>query len=399
MWSNLVNATGNALQEVWDTMYGKEGNKMGKFRFMLMGTAAVGLTAVAVAPAFADEVEKSVTLAGQVSRVLAIVDDGTNTQIYGVDNDHSSSRLMFTGEAASKTLTATAYVEFDVVGNEHADQDTGNSTTLGMRHSYVSLKNGLGELTIGYTDTAAADAATLSFSEAAGDGSTFADPVFGGVQFIASTSTASYEENAAVLSGVTPGDKLDDYSSGRANTVKYTSPDLSGFTVLVSADSDSADGVGSQLGGQVRYSADYDGTKVMAAVAGASTGASSTTYAHTLSGGVAVKLANGLNAMVGGGTKEAKAAGRNDPEGWTAQIGYDASMVDAGETSFMVMYESNEDKDANGEDYESVAVNISQSLSDYGTTVYAGVQNFEYKTATTNYRDITAGWVGVRVAF
>ena len=38
-------------------------------------------------------------------------------------------------------------------------------------------------------------------------------------------------------------------------------------------------------------------------------------------------------------------------------------------------------------------------MPDYGASVYGGIQNVEYDTPTTNYDDLTAGWVGVRVNF
>ncbi|MBT6406707.1 MAG: hypothetical protein HOK06_03820, partial [Rhodospirillaceae bacterium] len=53
---------------------------MSKFKMMLLGTVA-GITAVASAPASAGEVEKTVSVAGQVARQVMIVDDGVNTTI------------------------------------------------------------------------------------------------------------------------------------------------------------------------------------------------------------------------------------------------------------------------------------------------------------------------------
>lgn len=371
---------------------------MSKFKLMLLGTVAAGLTAVAVAPASAGEVEKSVKIAGQVSRVLVIGDDGVETDVYGIDNDNASSRLKFTGQAKSETLTAKAYVEFNVVGQENNGQDT-NGSGITMRQSYVSLQNDMGTLSLGYTTTAFHGATTSSFS-GIGSGSTWGDPVFGGLSFRAKGVTTALESSGSTAAtGLQTGDLDDYFTTGRENTVKYTSPKFNGFQVLVSADAAGQDGVGADVGGRIAYSADYDGTKIKASLGATSTAASSTSQDSIVGGSIAVELANGLNAMIAGAQKSIATTGRSDNDGWTAQIGYDAKMIDAGETSFMVMYEENNDKSANGDKFESIAVNVQQSLKDYGTDIYAGVQNFEYKTTTTNYQDITAGWVGVKVKF
>ncbi|MHA1598861.1 MAG: porin, partial [Alphaproteobacteria bacterium] len=337
---------------------------MNTFRIMLLGTVAAGLTAAAVAPASAGEVEKSLKLAGQVSRVLVVADDGVSSDVYGVDNDNSSSRLKFTGMAKGEDLTAKGYVEFNVVGEENTGQDT-NGKTLAMRQSYVSLQNDMGTLSLGYTTSAGHGATTNSFS-GVGNGSTWGDPVFGGLTFRAEGVTLATESSAdsSVSTALQVGDVDDYFTTGRENVVKYSSPKFNGFQAFVSADAAGADGVGADVAAQLKYSADYDGTKIKAAIVGVNSGASNTTWNDMIAGSVAVELANGLNAMIGGGKRSANASGRNDNDGWTAQIGYDASMVDAGETSFMIMYEEQNDKQSNGSNYETVALNIQQSLKD-----------------------------------
>lgn len=370
---------------------------MSKFKMMLLGTVA-GITAVASAPASAGEVEKTVSVAGQVARQVMIVDDGVNTTIYGADNDNSSSRLKFTGQAKSETLTVKAYAEFNVVDGETTTQNTGNGSTFAMRQSYVSVANDMGTLSVGRTTAAGYTGGGKSFS---GVGThAWSDGGMTDINFIAVGTTAGMETPAYTASGVTIGTENDSYVLGRVNTVKYASPSFNGFAFQIGMESSGTDSMGSSASGQISYSADYDGTKVAAAVSGNNSAAGSTTIDSEIQASLAVELANGLNGGAGWGKNDRVGTSTvNDPEGWNAHIGYDAAMVDAGETSFKISYEENEDRSVNGDKYEALALHVEQDLSAYGASIFGSIENHEYSTVALKYQDITAGWVGLKVSF
>jgi len=359
---------------------------------MLLGTAAVGLTAAAMAPASAGEVEKTAGFGGHVNRDVQIIDDGDNTIIAHDDAGTAQSRFKLWGEAKSETLTTKAYIEMAATGNADGDQAAGSSgSSIGIRHSYLSLSNNMGTLTMGQTDPAGNAGTTASLSGAAGYG------YYVGTGLIEAghvTKGTGATDGAQGTLGLTGNDLYDDFTQSRDGVLKYDSPDFNGFGVTIGTK------IGNQHGADLTYSADFDGTEVAAQVSYINSAAASTTFDHTAAGSVAVKLASGLNAAVGYGQKGRQSgSGISDPTLLYVELGYDASVIDAGGTSVNVAYQKTDDLSSNGSESETLALNVVQSLSDYGTVLYAGVQQMKHDTTAADFEDITAGWVGVKVAF
>ena len=147
----------------------------------------------------------------------------------------------------------------------------------------------------------------------------------------------------------------------------------------------------------VRYSGDFDGTKVRATAAWGSRGAAATD--NEVGGSVAVALAGGLNGSVAYSQRNlnsdvAANTGLNDPEMWGASLGYKM-----GANGITAWYQSVEDLGANNNEAKSYAVVVQHVMKDYGTTIYGGIQNVDYDTTATKYDDLTAGWVGIKVTF
>lgn len=372
---------------------------MSKFRMMLLGTVAVGLTAAA-APASAGEVEKKMTVKGQVNRVVIAIDDGANEYVAGEDNDSSGSNIKFDGSAKSETLTVKAHLNVNFEGANAVGPTVGTTSKQAVSYSWVSLANDMGELRIGEVKSSNKSVMGTSLGNYGQSG--FADPVSNTLGFNAVGSDQSIESGGSA-SGVTLGTVANTFGNGAVNAIKYISPKFNGFQIGadISSKNNTDSAIGSGASGTVTYNADYDGTKVKAVIGAGTHAASSTSSDGNYSGAVAVKLASGLNAAVAYGKQDLNSSqtGRSDPDGLSVQIGYDAKMIDAGTTSFQVLYYEINDNSANGDKYESTGVNIQQSLSDYGTTIYGGVRQWEYTTTATKYQDITAGWVGVKVAF
>jgi hypothetical protein len=364
---------------------------MTNFRMMLLGTAAIGLTAAAMAPASAGEVEKTTGFGGHVNRAVTFVDDGDNTTMNHEDNSASMSRFKLWGEAKSESLTTKAYIEARARGGQDAQGAGDTASALSIRHSYLKLSNNMGSLTMGETDPAGDGGMTASLSGAAGYGTYVGTSVVGNHSHIVTGAGAT---NGTQGSLATTGNDLSDYTQGRRGTLRYDSPDFNGFSFAAGTS------VGAQNGVEAAYSADFDGTEVVVQIAHHNTAANSTTVQDTTAGSVAVKLASGLNAAVGYGQQDKNSGNTNkDADNIYVELGYDASVFDMGGTSVMANWQRIEDATTTGDSTKMLSLNVVQSLSDYGTTVYAGLTQMQYDTAAANYEDITAGWVGVKVAF
>lgn len=374
---------------------------MSNFRIMLLSTAAVGLVGALASPASAGEVEKSASFGGHVNRTLTILNDGDSTDLMSGDNGASMSRVRFQGSATSETLTTKAYIEVRARGNR-SNSSTGTAasgTSLSMRHSYVSLSNNAGTLVLGDTNPAGDlnGWASGMFSGAwhGVDGDTLNGGEFG--SFLVKNAGSSTGQEESTMTSVSPGHTM---SSGRGGVVRYDSPDFNGFSFSagIKGGADAAEESSVSLG----YSADFDGTKVAFGYGFTNRAGSDATYDafHSVGGGV--ELASGINAHVGYFKKDNAASGSViNPTIWTVDLGYNMSVVDAGQTSVNVTYSQQDDGLTVNDDLTWYGLNVAQELSDYGTSLYGGISRAEYSISgnATTYEDLTAGWVGVRVTF
>lgn len=370
---------------------------MSNFRKMLLSTAAVGLAGVLATPASAGEVEKSASFGGHVNRTVSILDDGNATKLQSSDSGVSMSRLRFQGSAKSETLTTKAYIEFRARGGM-SNNNVGTGATanqISMRHSYVSLGNSMGTLILGDTNPAG-DLNGWASGQFSGSGFGMdGDTLSGGEEttFLLTTSTADGAE-AGTLAGVSPAMTM---SSGRGGVIRYDSPTINGFNVKASlkGGADAAEEPSISVG----YSADYDGTKVAAGYGYTNRSGSNAAEDASHSVGAGVLLDNGLNFHGGYYVRTATNANTIERTMWVADVGYNMSIVDAGATSVKVTYAEQEETLVVNDDMEWYGISVQQELSDYGTSLYGGISNAEYKRPALNYEDLTAGWVGVRVTF
>jgi hypothetical protein len=371
--------------------------KMSNFRKMLLSTAAVGLAGVLATPASAGEVEKSASFGGHVNRTVSILDDGNATKLQSSDNGVSMSRVRFQGSAKSETLTTRAYIEFRARGGM-SNNNVGTGATanqISMRHSYVSLGNSMGTLFLGDTNPSG-DLNGWASGQFSGSGMGMdGDTLSGGEEttFLLTTSTADGAE-AGTLAGVSPAMTM---SSGRGGVVRYDSPSINGFSVKASlkGGADAAEEASMSVG----YSADYDGTKVAAGYGYTNRSGSNAAEDASHSVGAGVLLDNGLNFHGGYYVRTATNTNTIERTMWVADVGYNMSIVDAGATSVKVTYAEQEEALVVNDDMEWYGISVQQELSDYGTSLYGGISNAEYKRPALNYEDLTAGWVGVRVTF
>ena len=363
---------------------------MSKFRFMLLSTAAVGL--LAASPVSAGEVEKSMSVSGHVNRAIVIADDGDSTTVGQIDNTNvSGSRFRIGGSAKSESMTIKTMTELGVQANGGANSEANtSSTSINLRHSYISVGNDMGTLYVGHT-WAADWLATSNSLSGTGNAGFYDGHTVGGetLQVKSDTDTTN--------AGVSVGTVSANYTGYRKTNVKYVTPDMGGFKAEVGfAENDRG-------AASIRYSGDFDGTKVVGTVAVGSR--SSDLVEKDFGGSVAVGLAGGLNASLAYSKRDlsnnASNSGLKDPDMWAASVGYKM-----GANGITAWYQTNDDFTTNttaaainGNESETIAVVVQHNMADYGTTLYGGIQNTEFDANGTDYEDVTAGWVGIKVTF
>ena len=364
---------------------------MSNFRLMLLSTAAAGLVAVAVSPASAAEVEKSMSVSGHVNRVIIVTDDGENTTVGQNDNGQvSQSRFRIKGSAKSESMTISTLTEIGLGGNRFVDnQADASSTGITLRHSAISIGNGMGTLTVGHTSTAGA------YFEGNNLGGT-GNSGFHDGSVISGQLLHTKNDTGTVTSTVSVGSVATQFTGGgnRHTNVRFDTNNMGGFSAAVGYSEDD------HAAGGVKYSGDFDGTKVIASVGWQSEGSTSA-IDNRWGGSVAVKLAGGIDLALGYSKRDlnnnvAGNTGLDDPTHWGAAIGYTM-----GANAIQAQYGVTNDLGANNNEATLMQLVVEHRMNEYGTSIYGGISNVDYDTASTatQYDDLTGGWVGIKVSF
>jgi hypothetical protein len=180
---------------------------------------------------------------------------------------------------------------------------------------------------------------------------------------------------------------------GRDERIRYDSPTFYGVTGSVSYINDG--------GGDfaARYSAQLDAFKLAAAAAFSNPGSTSDTIDDQLSGSVSVLHDSGLNATVAMGVRGHKQAGRDDGGFFYTKFGYRARWCPLGVTSLSVDYGRYSDIGQNGDDADTIGLQMVQDLQEWGTEMYLGCRFHTLDRNGTDYDNINSLMVGMRVKF
>jgi hypothetical protein len=364
---------------------------MTNFRKMLLSTAAIGLTSVAVSSAYAAEVEKKFAWSGQVNRAISMVDDGQETTTAHSDPTLiGQSRARMVASAKSDSMTIGAYVELAMSQGSNSTSQASGSDSFKLRHSAVNISNSMGQIIIGQT-AHADEAFTGVRMDGVGDAIGHSGGVASGMKFFNTTTKVATAQG--VTAATAHGGAM---STGRKSGISYKSPTFNGFKLHVSHSEHQS---GS---GNIQYGGDFGGIKVKA---GAGLGyLGSDTIDQREQYGVGFKLANGLSLGYSYRTEELASlentANNSDPHQHFLLVGMDLPNVSAlGNTAVAVAYRDSQDQALNGDDYKGYSFLVQQSLSDYGTSVYGGFQNLTYDTTLNNFDDIRVLFMGMKVKF
>lgn len=350
-------------------------------------------------------------ITGQVSRIVAIVDDGNTTNIHHVSNQFSGNRVRFIGTAkAWDSLTIGTRIEFQFnnrASNESGnfdsakakDEDTKDDSGIDPRYQDITFAGQWGKIYVGKGDAAnnGTSQADLSGTIVAG-GVSVADYGWGGSHFTIDNLPGGVSQDPNINGGLVGPqaalvfNEFDGLS--RTQRVRYDTPTFGGLKVSVGLNQ------GPIGDAAIRYSGSFGGTKVSAAIGWSNQDSSSATVGHTVNGSGSILHSSGLSATIAAATSEREAVGRSDPSMFYAKLGYKAKLVDAGTTNFFFMYHNTEDLVSEGDDATYWGFGVVQILKDYATEIFAtfGVADFDDSSPNT-YDDLTSGTLGARLKF
>lgn len=174
----------------------------------------------------------SLTIYGEVNQAIIWADAGGSTDWVAGNNNNSTSRFGFRGEAKAGALTAGYLLEIGVGG---FSEDGTPGADLSVRHSAVYIGGSVGRLTAGLTSRAT-------------DG-------------VAETTVVNTVVASKLLSWAHLGDG-EVFDGARGAVVRYDSPSLGGFILSGSVNS----GKGNGYDGALKYAGEGAGFKLAASI-------------------------------------------------------------------------------------------------------------------------------------
>ncbi len=374
---------------------------MNTFRNVLLGTAAVGLAAVAISPANAAETEKTFKVSGHVNRVMAFTDDGDGSYVDFADNALSGSRFRMIGESKGGGLTVGARIELGLTRNQSEDQgqNSSNSTANGLLHrnAYVYFKSAkYGTLALGLQSTATDGTAEIDLSgTGAANYNTGGSPV-GSYYFLQTGQSGGTAGDVTAAGTANPRIKsvFDGFDgNSRQDAIRYTTPSFKGFKLDISTSE------GGDVESAIKYSGKLYNTKLAAAFAYTNGSGTNTSSSTIYTGTVSALHASGLNATFSYAEQDLNASGVNNPTNIYGKLGYQLKVFGAGKTALSVSYMKTSNKASSGDRAKKWGLEAVQKLDAYSTELIAAYTRMDLKRTGTSYQDMNAGWVGARVKF
>jgi len=338
--------------------------------------------------------KNSLTMSGQVVRMLSHADDGASDDVFHSDGAWATSRVRWIAKGTlSANVTAGATIEMNIPTSQNAgsmtlgthaeDQadDTTDDVSWDIRHEYVWVNHKkMGKLSLGNTNTASNGRSESEYNSITGMFA--ASAASSELPNIAwqDTSTAT----APVASGVASiGAAIGNFDGGsRSDVVRYDLPSIAGLQLATSMIAGGAWDVGAA------YSGKLGGLAFKAQAGFLNFGASSTSTNFTANGSIAVLHDSGLNATFaagktnfsgraskqdldgpinGGVATDGGNDGVEDPHFYYWGVGYKAKISSVGGTNFAFGWNQTNDL------IQAAAIEDAEAQS----FAFAVVQNFD----------------------
>lgn len=344
-----------------------------------------------------DEVRLSIS--GQINRALMVADDGDEVSLFNADNNASSSRVRFIGEASPAerlVVGAALETEFRVNNTFTVSQDDsqGPPDATAFRNRRVEVyadHEGYGKVWLGMGWTATEFVAEQDLSGTALAG--YSDPrvMGGGILF---RDRDSGELGNTSLADVV--DNMDGFS--RDTRLRYDTPRFHGFQLRTSVVNQ--EGIDASLW----YHRTIGRVQVASGIgwANANRNGPDPAFDDVISGSLSLLDASGWNITLAAGTKERIDDDVNDedPTFHYSKLGYQTVFFPSlGRTSLSVDWHRSEDQAQDGDSVDVYGAQAVQNIDRVGTELYLNVRNNELSREGARFEDTLIGMVGARVRF
>ena len=333
-----------------------------------------------------------VKIYGQVNKAVLFSDDGDDTNTYLVDNDNSSTRIGLQGSiqpGGRYEIGTKIEVEYQTNASNEVNQTNKRTDDPGFKRRHLDLwvdAGMYGKFSLGWGSTASDGTAEVDLSGTSVVGYSSVADMAGGQLF--------YDKADSSLSGTTVGSAYSNMDGlSRDERVRYDSPTFYGFTGSVSYINDGGGDIAA------RYSAQISAFKLAAAAAFSNPGSTSDTIDDQLAGSVSVLHDSGFNGTFAMGVRGHKPAGRDDGGFFYTKFGYRARWCPLGVTSLSLDYGRYSDIGQDGDDADTIGLQMVQDLQEWGTEAYLGCRFHALDRNGTDYDNINAVMVGMRVKF
>ncbi len=336
----------------------------------------------------------NLSLYGHVNRALLYANNGDTSKWYSVDNINSQTRLGL--RASVETMSGWdvgGRIEYGIVSNGSSDVNQFNTTNatsdnFKLRWAEVSFKNDtFGKISLGKGSSSS-------------DGSSEVD--LSGTTVAAYASVTDMAGSIPWYDGVTPlaeggleiGNVFSDFDGfSRTDRVRYDTPSFAGFSLAGSASS------GDAFDGALRYSRDFQGTKVAAAFAVGNPGDLIASTDVQYSGSASVLLPMGLNATFSSAYRDLEDSDRDSPINWWGKLGYKTVFYEGSSTALSVDYGETSNLAADDDKAKTWALAAVHNINDWATEFYATWRNYKLDTNAADYDDINVFMTGARLKF
>jgi predicted porin len=331
----------------------------------------------------------TLSISGQVNRMVNVANDGDKTKVYHVDNDNSSTRLRFVGTGqVTEDFSIGTNIEVEMQSNDSSnvnqiDESEGSVNFKDRKLEAIFKSKRLGTVSIGQGSTASDSTSEVDLSGASVIAYSSIADLAGGLFF--------FDNDADALTNIQVKDVFSNLDGlGRKDRVRYDTPSFFGFTASASAIEDQ------QYDAALRWGAEMQGFRTTAAVGYSEPEDSD----YRINGSAsAIHLDTGLNLTFAAGMDNPEESGRDDSTFWYIKGGWLTDIFDFGKTAFVVDYTESYDVSADGDDGQSFGVFAVQNLWDFGTEFYGGFRLYDLDRGGLDTDEIIVGNAGVRVKF
>lgn len=332
-------------------------------------------------------------ISGQVNRAVMMADDGQETDVFHVDNDHSSTRVRFVGEGKpTEELTVGAQIEVQMESNSSAaiSQSTENAAVGGASFTERKLELFLkhkrfGNLWLGQGETATEN---VSHADLSGTGLI----AYAAVQDLAGGML--FRTEAGALTAVTIASVYDDLDgASRQDRIRYDTPNYLGLSASA----------GHVQGGindyALFYAAQWGGFKTAAALGYVDFSSVGTTD-DRLSGSASVLHdPTGVSLTLAAGRDDFETPGRADATFWYGKLGYQRQLFSFGKTFTAIDFGYDKNEGQNDDEMSTAGLGLVQKIDAWGTELYGGYRWHHLNRSALELDDINVGMVGARVQF